>query len=80
MVKIKSMHSLYDDTIKANGIVGDVNKVTADVTITIDLKTKSMEKAVLKYNMNGEVFGTASSATGELDVFITSYTHTFTFK
>ena len=77
-------NTVYDmlalEILEANGIVGNVNKVTADVTITIDLTTKSMEKVVLKYNMNGEVFGTASSETGELDVFTTSYTHTFAFK
>ena len=76
-------NTVYDmlalEVLEGDDIVGDVNKVTANTTITIDLNTKSMKKAVLKYNMNGEIFGTASNE-GELDVFITSYTHTFTFK
>ena len=80
----KTANTVYEmlalGILEPRDIVGDVNKVTADVTITVGLKTKSMEKVVLKYNMNGEIFGTASSATGELNVFIDSYTHTFTFK
>ena len=76
-------NTIYDmlalEILEPHDIVGDVNKVTSDVTITIDLKTKSMEKVVLKYNMNGEVFGTRGDD-GELNVFITSYTHTFAFK
>jgi len=77
-------NTIYDmlalEILEADDVVGDVNKVTANTTITIDLHTKSMEKVVLKYNMNGEVFGVSSSETGELDAFTTSYTHTFTFK
>ena len=76
-------NTIYDmlalEILEASDVVGDVNKVTANTTITIDLHTKSMEKVILKYNMNGEVFG-VSSETGELDAFTTSYTHTFTFK
>lgn len=79
----KTANTLYDmyavDILATKDVVGNVNKVTANVTITLDNNTKSMSKVVLKYNMNGEIFGTASDA-GTLDVAITSYTHTFTFK
>lgn len=75
--------TIYDmfamDIFANKDTVGDVNKVTADVTITLDLNTKSMKKVVLDYNMNGEVFGTLSEE-GELDVFIDSYIHTFEFE
>jgi len=79
----KTANTIYDmyavDILATKDIVGNVNKVIANVTITLDANTKSMKKAVLKYNMNGEIFGTASDA-GTLDVAISSYTHTFTFK
>ena len=48
------------------------------MTITIDLK-KVMEKVVLKYNMNGEVFGTASSKQ-ENSMYLQLLYYTFTFK
>ena len=80
----KTANTVYDmlavEALEANSTAGDVNKVTADVTITIDLNTKSMKKAVLKFNMNGEEFGKAASGEGGLDLFVDSYTHTFTFK
>ena len=57
---------------------GDFNKVTADVTIKLDAKTKSMEKITFKYNLNGEVFGKED----EYGVMrsVEEYSHTLTFK
>lgn len=56
----------------------NINNITGNVTITLDSITKAMKKVSIKYNFNGEEF--VSLYEGEPDNFLTSYTHTFTFK
>lgn len=57
---------------------GNINNITGNVTVTLDLRTKAMNKVSIKYNLNGEKF--ISLYEGEPDSELASYTHTFTFK
>lgn len=76
-------NTIYDirtvNVLSGYSILGDINKVTANVNITIDLNTKAMKKVVLKYNFNGEIFSMESDEDG-VYCNLDSYTHTFTFK
>ena len=59
-------------------VTGNINNITGNVTIILDSNTKAMKKVSIKYNFNGEEF--VALYDGEPDNFLTSYTHTLTFK
>ena len=75
-------NTIYDimavNVFTAEDVIGNINNITGNVTITLDSSTKAMKKVSIKYNFNGEEF--VSLYDGEPDSFLTSYTHTFTFK